>query len=413
MKILLRTFANKIIVMEKESNWIHPKTITGPPAEGDYFFRRDYINDEFWKEIEKGSHVLFIAPRRVGKTSVMKDLVKNKKVGFLCRYDNIEADCNQNQLFKRIFLLLINELNTVNKVKKKIGNWLKGRGIAEINVDGSVKFISKKIDYKTELLSVLGELKSIDQRVVLFLDEFPEVINAIARNDGKEKAIETLHTIREIRYDDDFSNFILVLAGSIGLDNVVNDLDRPKLINDLHRIKLPALSKEEARQMIRQITKGATMEIKAEQEIYIINKLGQLIPYFIQSMIEECNRILQRDSCRPLLENKDVDLAFNHLLKQDENLKDWKSRLKEPYLTKNKFSFCNNILTHCAHKDKIFIQEIYDISAKWKQQEDYMELMQMLVRDGYLFEEKETYVFLSPLLKAWWKRQHPEYELNK
>ncbi len=52
--------------MLEEKIWIHPKTITGPPAEGDFFFRRDYINDEFWKEIKKGNHILFVAPRRVG-----------------------------------------------------------------------------------------------------------------------------------------------------------------------------------------------------------------------------------------------------------------------------------------------------------------------------------------------------------
>lgn len=397
--------------MSKEIKWVSPNTITGPPAEGDKYLRREYLNDEFWSEIEKGSHILFTAPRRVGKTSIMKDLAKNCPKKYICHFENIESEKTQGQLFKRLFGLLVNELKTVNKAKTVISTWLKRRGIGELNAEGSVKFISKKVDYKPELLSLLSNLQQIDQKVILFLDEFPEVIVSIIRNENKEIAIETLHTIREIRQDNDFGNFTLVLAGSIGLDHVVNDLDRPKLINDLHRIELSALSKEEARQLIRQITTDATMKISEKQENYIINKLGHLIPYFVQKMIEECNRILQKQN-RPLLENKDVDFAFDQLIKHDENLKDWESRLREPYLTKNRFGFCKHILTYCAHKDKIFIQEIYDISGKWKQRTEYMNLIQMLVRDGYLFEENGKYVFLSPLLKAWWKKQHPEFELK-
>ncbi len=267
---------------------------------------------------------------------------------------------------------------------------------------GSVIFTSKEVDFKAELLSVLTEMKSIDQPVVLFLDEFPEVINAIARNEGKEKAIETLHTIREIRHSENSSNFILVLAGSIGLDNVVNYLERPKLINDLHRIKLFPLSKAEAKQMIRQITSGATMKIGDAQIDYMIRRLGQLIPYFIQTMIEECNRILQKEN-RPLLANEDIDFAFANLLKEDQNLNDWESRLKEPYLSKDQYRFCKHILTFCAHKNRISVQEVYDMSGKWKQKENYMDFLQMLERDGYLFEENSVYAFVSPLLKAWWK----------
>ena len=411
IKILLCIFANKIIVMSEKIKWVSPNTITGPPAEGDKYLRRNYINDEFWREIEKGSHILFTAPRRVGKTSIMKDLARNCPEKYICHFENIESEKTQRQFFKRLFNLLVDELKTVNKAKTIIKTWFKKREIGELSAEGTIKFKLKDIDYKEELLSLLNNLQSMDQKVILFLDEFPEVIVSIKNTEGKDMAIETLHTIREIRQDDDFGNFTLVLAGSIGLDNVVNDLYRPKLINDLHRIKLPALSEEEAKQLIRQITTDATMKIDKKQENYFIFKLGHLIPYFVQRMIEECNRILQKQN-RPLLENKDIDLAFDQLLKQDENLKDWESRLKEPYLTKDKFAFCKYILTHCAHKNEIFIQEIYDVSAKWKQQDAYMELLQMLVRDGYLFEEMGRYVFLSPLLKSWWKSRHPEFELK-
>ena len=398
--------------MSEKINWISPNTITGPPAEGDRYLRRDYINDEFWNEINKGSHILFTAPRRVGKTSIMKDLAENCPEEIICRFQNIESEKTQKQFFKRLFEILVNELNVIKKYKKIFGTWIKRRGVDEISIEGAVKFSSKEVNYKDEIFSLLTDLQTVDQKVVLFLDEFSEVITSIKRTEGNDAAIDTLHTIRMIRQSDKFKFFTLVLAGSIGLEQVVNDLDRPKLINDLHPIRILPLNKEEARQLIKQITKNATMQFEGDIENHLFKKVGEyLIPYFIQQMLERCDHILRRKNSA-VLTTDDIDLAFEDLLKHDENLKDWEARLKPPYLTKNSFEFCKQILTICAHRDRISIQEIYNLSANWKQVDAYMDWVNMLIRDGYIYEKNNFYNFLSPVIKEWWKRQHPEFEIK-
>lgn len=409
--LLFTTFANKIVVAMNNIEWIHPNTISGPAAEGDKYFKREYINDEFWEEIEKGVHILFTAPRRVGKTSIMKDIVKNSKAGYICRYENIESDKNQSQLFKRLFNMLLAELKTHKKYKKQIQTWFKGRGIGEMSVDGAVKFTSKTIDYKSELLELLAELNTIETKIILFLDEFPEVIASIKRSEGAEKTIETLHTLRAIRQNENFKNFVLVFAGSIGLEQVVEDLDRPKLVNDLHRIRIPVLLEEEGKNFIQFITKSSSITISDETSELLLNRIGYLIPYFIQKMVEECNKILHRKT-QPKLTQEEIEQAFNNLLKYDENLKDWESRLKEPYLAKKASTFCKEILTTVSHNEQISIQEIYNISQKHQQNEEYMNRINMLERDGYIVEEDGSYKFLSPVLKMWWQRQHPKFEIE-
>ncbi len=57
--------------------WVSPKTITGSPAEGKFYLRRQHINDHFWEQVAKGEHILITAPRRVGKSSIMRDLEAN------------------------------------------------------------------------------------------------------------------------------------------------------------------------------------------------------------------------------------------------------------------------------------------------------------------------------------------------
>jgi hypothetical protein len=410
--LLLCIFANKIVVIMENIKWIHPKTKIGPPAEGDSYIRRQYINDEFWREINKGNHILFTAPRRVGKTSIMKDLEVNCLPDYICRYENIESDRNQKQFFKHLFNILLNQLNTFRKTKNKVSKWIKSRGIGEISIEGNIKFIKKELDYKDELLSLIEELNKMDHKVVLFLDEFPEVVSSIKKNEGKEQAINMLHTLRAIRQNENFSRFILVLAGSIGLEQVVETLDRPKLINELHRIRISPLSKNEAIQLIKQLTDGASMQIGKEQINYILKKIDNLIPYFIQLIIEESDTILNKQN-RTELQNEDIEMAFDNIVIHDENLQDWESRLKPPYLNKNAYGFCKEVLTICAFENKISLQQIYNLANKWKQKDEYMKRVKMLERDGYIVGENRFYLFVSPILQVWWKRQHPEFEFEK
>jgi phage terminase Nu1 subunit (DNA packaging protein) len=389
----------------KANNWVHPNTVTGPPAEGQSYLRREYINDCFWREIEKGNHILFTAPRRVGKSSIMKDLAANSRNGFVCHFEIIENERTDISFYKRLFNILANQLNSIKKNRKHVKQWFKKRGVDEISISGTIKFKRHDVDYKEELIALIAELGTIKHKAVIFLDEFPEVIMATQRNQGDEKAIDLLHTMRAIRHNNNFKNCIFVLAGSVGLEQVVKRLDRPKLINDLHRIKISALTKEEAIELIQKITKGATIKIKNDVLEYLLNKIEHLIPYYIQSLIEKCNEILHKQN-RPELCSEDIDIAFEEIIRNDVNLHDWESRLKD-YLTNNEYKFYKELLTKCAHTDFISTQECFNISAKYSQEDECRSSLDSLERDGYLIEKDETYRFVSPIIKQWWKRQFP------
>ena len=155
------------------------------------------------------------------------------------------------------------------------------------------------------------------------------------------------------------------------------------------------------------------MKIGNNELKHINDKLKHLIPYFIQLIIEECDRILHIEN-RPELSKNDIDNAFDNVVRTERNLNDWEDRLKPPYLTIEAFWFCKEILTRIAHFNKISLQDIYNISFKHNERDNYMNYLKMLVHDGYLIEETEnTYRFVSPLLQAWWQRQHPKFELEK
>jgi hypothetical protein len=391
--------------------WINPKTITGPPAEGDKFLKRPYINQLFWDAIAKGEHVRFTAPRRVGKSSVMKNLEINSPENMIVIYQNIEADKSSQDFYKRLWSLIVSKLNTISYLSKKIGTLIKGRKLGEISMDGSFKIEEKNINYKEELLYLIEDLGKEKDKIVMLLDEFPDVIVSITKNEGAEIATDVLHTLRSIRHDAKFKNFTLVLAGSIGLEHVIASIDRLKLINDLKPIHILALSNEEAKELLSIQLEEATMIIEEDMRDYLLKVVQHLMPYYIQLMIEECNNIIYNNT-KPFITKEIIDKAFETVISQNENFADWEKRLKD-YLSEQDYNYCIGLLTRCAHFNYT-IQEAYNYSKTIKITSSYRELIDdVLIKDGYIFNNNNNLIFLSPFLQGWWKKRHEQFEIEQ
>jgi uncharacterized protein len=383
--------------------WIHPRTKTGDAVTGEFYLRRKKINELFWSHIEKGCDVLFVAPRRVGKTSIMKDLVASASEDYYCIYKNVEGATSKNLFYKRIFEMLIERLSWAKKNFTWFGSWVSRFEIKKIGKE-NIEIGRSPKDYQKEVFALLQDVAEEGLTVILFVDEFAEVILNLHTTGKTEDAISILHELREIRQNTDLKNIIFVYAGSIGLHYIVREIGRPKLINDIEPLHVDPLTIPEAEQLIIQLTYGATIQYNPENQNYLLKKIEHLIPYFIQLMLAEINELCYK---RGLIEidRSLIDEAFISVVKKTANFDDWTKRLKD-YLKSN-FSFVNHILTHCAHEGKITIQEIFDLAVKQDKTEVYKELADELVKDGYLVEKDGSYQFLSPFIKAYWLYKNP------
>lgn len=394
--------------MKANEEWVHPNTITGDAATDERYLRRDRINEYFWREVMKGNHILFVAPRRVGKTSIMKDLAGNCPEGFVCIYENIEGVASRNEFYRRLFELILQcvRRSKIKQAKDFIERCTKKYSITEISKSG-IKFGIQNVDYEKEIRDLIPELTQATVHAVIFLDEFSEVIHKLKKSGLHQDAIDILHTLREIRSDDDFRHFTVVYAGSIGLEFVIKQIDRPKLINDLHPIQLNALTDHEANLLIERLTKGATIRLTENIRGYLKKKISYLLPYYLQLMIEGVDEIaFERKT--PNISEEIIDTAFQNVLKDKKNFEDWLIRLKEYQLVQ--FPFINDILKHTAYHGQITVQEVYAKAEKFGRSEDYMDFIEQLLHDGYLAEpQKHIYQFISPLLQQFWLQKYPVY----
>jgi hypothetical protein len=203
----------------------------------------------------------------------------------------------------------------------------------------------------------------------------------------------------------------LVLAGSIGLEHVIASIDRLKLINDLRPIHILALSNEEAKELLSIQLEEATMIIEEDMRDYLLKVVQHLMPYYIQLMIEECNNIIYNNT-KPFITKEIIDKAFETVISQNENFADWEKRLKD-YLSEQDYNYCIGLLTRCAHFNYT-IQEAYNYSKTIKITSSYRELIDdVLIKDGYIFNNNNNLIFLSPFLQGWWKKRHEQFEIEQ
>lgn len=390
--------------------WTSPKTITGSAAIGGHYFPRPLIDQHFWREVRKGNHILFVAPRRVGKTSVMLNLANNSPEGFICLYQNIEGVRTKNEFYQRLFQLIIqcHERSKVEHVQTFFRDIHQRFVTGEISKDG-IKF-NQELDYRIKLQQLIPELSRATFHTVIFLDEFAEVINTLKKSNHEEDAIAILHDLRELRSEKSFKNFTIVYAGSVALEYVIRSLDRPKLINDLHPVPTEALTKAEANSFIHHLVSDATIKIDRNTTDRILAIVDHLLPYYIQLMIEELDVIAMKSN-DPVITSNLVDLAFENILKRNNNFEDWHTRLERYH--SNDFDFLNCLLKHAAHQGNISTRDIYNYACdpRFKREKNYMDYVHQLMNDGYLTgSHQEGYRFVSPLLKKFWLKKFPIHD---
>lgn len=391
-------------------HWIDPIVVTGPTATGRYYFPRPSIEQEIWTQLEKGANVLLAAPRRVGKSSVMQAMERVPAEGIKVIFKNIQGIKSEEEFYKTMFDLLLMCLSRYEKGTSWISHFLKGLNIQEITLEG-VKFGDKKpMNYELELEKLLTKIVEEKEKVVLLLDELPEVLNNLYKSGKVAEASSILNKMRQWRQTPALRDHLgMVLAGSVGIHHIVKLIEgRIADINDYTIVPFPALIRSEAKDYIQWATESATVKYDDNIREYLLDKIQYFIPYFISLMLDQINR-MAKASGNPVITTEIIDAAFDAVIKNNENFTEWSNRLSV-YFPKTEATFLHEVLAQIAQKGMLQGRDIYNIAGKHGLQLSYMDLLRGLERDGYLIEANQSYQFVSPFLQAFWKSNHPIYE---
>ncbi|WP_241331354.1 ATP-binding protein [Chryseobacterium arthrosphaerae] len=387
------------------------QNIVGQIASKDNFYMRDREIKRIKRNLNAGANMQIAAPRRVGKSSILYYFLDNPDDGFIHIYFQVESARSKNDFYRKLYRDIIKS-DAVGKGKKffeqfkSLGNSflsrLKGVKIAGNGIDFHD---AEEIDYEEELLNLLLGLELGEDKLVLMIDEFPEVIlNIVEENNGEIKeAKKFLQSNRELRNNPELIGRVqFIYTGSNSLNLTVGNLDSSSLINDLASVPVQPLTEVESKDLITSILSTYDYVITDDKLDYIISKIEWTIPFYFQLIIHEI--ISDIDSTDELTTDV-IDRAFITAIEQrnDHHFEHYVKRLKRIF-NDNERKFIQIFLCQLCKNAIIDRDEAINLASGILTEEETKRLLGSLKYDGYIINQSETtYKFNSPMLRNWWQ----------
>jgi len=369
----------------------------GPPVEGDDFYGREKELQYAWEyHISKGVSLLLSAPRRVGKTSFSKKMLKMaEENGWKTLYLDLEGISTEIEFVKRFKEKLESE-----KWWNKAGDTLLNifNSIKEVKVVGSgISFNSGA--WRDDTYRKIRQLIENAGQILIVMDELAVCLyDLLKRENGREEVEFFLEWLRNLRQT---TKACWVFCSSVGIENFASMHQLNKHLNDLHPFHIGAFSKNEAEDFISSLDIDKNVLFTKDHIQYILDKLVWYLPYFIQILVNKINFLVCVEGKQ--LSNGTIDEAYN-LLITENYFNTWDDRLK----VYDEFEDnARKILRLCVSPDGRSRGDLLiNLSAKKSEKEKtevmLSKLLEMLQKDGYLAEHNGKYIFRSPLLRDFW-----------
>lgn len=383
------------------------KITTGQVVRGENFFKRPILIGKLWRKIESESSIIISAPRRVGKTSLMKYIEDNPKDKYYVVFVTTESVNNENNYYKAI----VNAVFSSDSIKKKdkVMNSIKDlaknmvKSIDEVGVN-SVKFGRKaEIDYYEKFIEIMKSIDLEKHKLIIMIDEFAQAIQNIQENESVLAAVHLLQSNRTLRQNSDIGNkFQFIYTGSISLESIARKMKSSKLINDLDILKVTPLREEEGKELVNKLLKSVEFEMSDSTIKYMLDEIKWLNPFYIQLAMDRLQDIYYETNPF-VIDNNIVDVAIKNMIDESNKFSSWHERLN--VYKNNEYKFIIELLNiiSIVKDKKITLNEIHDLAVKYNIGEKYKEIINTLVDDGYVNnDEQKSYTFTSPILRMWW-----------
>jgi len=382
------------------------KNSLGNPARGEAFYDRNKELKKIYRVLNANTNVYLAAPRRVGKTSILRKLEAEPKQGYCFIYVITESVDDSNNYFKVLFDEILK--SDAIKARQQVSQGLRSAVTTLLNNVESIHEIKlrdvSERDYYESLISLLTHLKAEYEHLIVMVDEFPQTIQNILDRSGQQAAETFLQRNRELRQHNNLLDKVnFILTGSVSLFPMVEKVSELTSINDIRTLQLEPLSDTEARDFLLRLSEDEDIDFQTEQLDYILKRVQWLIPFHLQLIQQEILDVYESDEEQPL-NNSMIDKAFDQIVhsRNKPQFEPYFSRLKKIF-SNNEYELVLNILTEIASDHIIGDAELANLGVK-HHVTGTRNIMEQLEADGYLVNNDAQYLYTSPILKSWCKK---------
>jgi uncharacterized protein len=395
-----------------------PSNLVGPPVRGKDCYGRDSFVDLVWEKLSFG-HVVLAAPRRFGKTSVMYRLIDEPRYEYRLIHCDLEHFTEPADLLTALVVqtakddALSRAMRSLSYVPRKA--WTSFR----TNID-ELELHKLKIKLKQDIRpkwqasgeELFDAVAESTHTVVFILDEFAMMIDQMAHDPNRrEEARTLLRWLRHLRQSPKTKNVRFLVAGSVGIGQVLQELGESASINDFEHLRLEPFSADVADAFLQALARAHGVALSAPVRKRILQLVGTRVPYFLQIMFSEITKHVRQMGIGPtpaLVQEiyRDTVLGtacktyFDHyygrlgMYYESQHEKAAKAILRQ--------------LAGCEELRRDSCYQLYREQAVSGDVEAFHSLMAHLENDFYIsFDAKrKAYHFSCKLLRDWWLRHY-------
>lgn len=391
------------------------KSATGRWVSGEDFFDREWELQILKSRIVDYNHILLTGQRRMGKTSVTRELGRHLEEhdGWLFLFADVEDATSAEDAIAALAKAAHAVQPRMKRFSSAVQRLFK-ENVEELSVhDFGVKFRAgvNEGTWRRYGEALLADCAGHPQPVLLVIDELPIFLKHMLRNDnGRQRVDEFLRWLRSVLQHLTGESLAVIISGSIGLEPLTQQLGIPDRINYLYPFRLEPWSRDDSVACFRRLAESYQVPVAEGVAEAVYDALGIGIPHHVQLFFARlCDHATMQGRDRIVL--SDVNQVYRHELlgPSGQNcLVHYETRLKEGLGDDQTYAIAMAILVEAATQHAFTADARYCLMQLYATlvsdaSERIVEVLDVLEHDGYLARCDDEYQFASKLLKDWWR----------
>lgn len=395
--------------------------VVGNPVTGDDFFDRVQELGELKELLQQGASILLTAPRRIGKTSLLLEARRRMEGAFAFLFVDVQACRSEIDCVLKLTLEAREHRALGQKVLDAFRNNLGGLlsridevGVAELKLKLREGFTT---DWRGKADEVLGRLAEVELPVVVWFDELPVLVSTLLFGEEGTLTPERIDNTRvflswlreaSIRHR---GKICFIISGSVGLEPLLTRAGISETINTLTPVPIGPWESETARNYLEDRARRVGIAFEDGAVDRLLDKLGYLIPHHVAMFLHFVRRDLVSRG-KSLCTNLDIDRIYEHDMLSVHghvDLATYEDRLKR-VVPQETFAAALELLTEAAVVGRLTPNAaLAIIRVNGLEEQESAATLRFLLgvfdHDGYLRRAGEAYVFVSLLLRDWWRNR--------
>lgn len=398
-------------------------------VDGDRFFDRETELDDLRERVQNGTHTLLTAQRRMGKTSLVRELLRqlDDEGNFATVFVDLEAANDPADAVAEIAIRARPIQSSWNRIRSAFANHLRDvRGhIDEVALADLKVKLRAGIDagnWQHQGDQVFAALASSEKPVVLAIDELPILVNRLLKGPDyritPQRRAATDQFLAWLRKNaqEHRGAVILILSGSVGLEPVLRQAGLSAHANIYSPLELHPWSYDTSSRCLAALASTYQLNLSEDVQTEMCRRLRCCVPHHVQQFFDYLHQHLRRNGSTTATTD-DVHQVYERDflgVRGQVDLEHYEGRLRM-VLGVEGYTTALDLLTEAAVTDGLLtdraIRRYRDALAS-SGAEDAVpieDVLYSLQHDGYLERQAGGYGFVSGLLQDWWRARHDQF----